>query len=69
LDDAEFDTSKGWQVVKEKLESVVSRAPTHEPWSYHNKGVDIEISLEEGQPPPNPGAVPVPAGFEFTRTA
>jgi hypothetical protein len=51
------------------LESIVTRAPTHEPYPYHNKGVDIDISLEAGQPPPNPGAVPVPAGFEFTRKA
>jgi hypothetical protein len=65
LDDTEFDTSKGWQVVKEKLESVVSRAPTHEPWSYHNKGVDVEVTLEQGKPTPPPGAPPVPAGVEI----
>jgi uncharacterized protein (DUF2345 family) len=68
LDDAEFDTSKGWQVVKEKLESVVSRAPTHEPWSYHNKGVDVEVALEQGKPTPPPGAPPVPAGVEISAT-
>ena len=68
LDDAEFDTSKGWQVVKEKLESVVSRAPTHEPWSYHNKGVDVEVALEQGKPTPPPGAPPVPAGVEIAAT-
>lgn len=65
LDDTEFDTSKGWQVVKEKLESVVSRAPTHEPWSYHNQGVDVEVTLEQGKPTPPPGAPPVPAGVEI----
>ena len=57
------------QHLMDELESIVTRAPTHEPYPYHNKGVDIEIPLEAGQPPPNPGAVPVPAGFEFTRKA
>ena len=69
LDDTAFSSATGWEVNADGLESIVTRAPTHEPYPYHNKGVDIEISLEEGQPPPNPGAVPVPAGFEFTRTA
>ena len=68
LDDTEFDTSKGWQVVKNKLESVVTRAPTHEPWSYHNKGVDVEVALEDGKPTPPPGAPPVPAGVEISAT-
>jgi hypothetical protein len=69
LDDTTFSSATGWEVQVDGLESIVTRAPTHEPYPYHNKGVDIEISLEEGQPPPNPGAVPVPAGFEFTRKA
>ena len=69
LDDTAFSSATGWEVNPDGLESIVTRAPTHEPYPYHNKGVDIEILLEEGQPPPNPGAVPVPAGFEFTRTA
>jgi hypothetical protein len=66
-DDTKFSTSKGWEVDPEKLESIVSRAPTHEPFPYHNKGVDVEISLEEGKPTPPPGAIPVPAGVEITR--
>jgi hypothetical protein len=41
----------------------VSRAPTHEPYPYHNKGVDVEIEFEEGKPSPPPGAVPVPEPF------
>ena len=69
LDDTAFSSATGWKVNTDGLESIVTRAPTHEPYPYHNKGVDVEILLEEGQPPPNPGAVPVPAGFEFTRTA
>ena len=68
MDDTEFDTSNGWQAVQDGLESIVSRAPTHEPYPYHNRGVDVEISLEEGGVSPPPGAIPVPAGVEFTRT-
>ena len=69
LDDTTFSSATGWTVETDGLESIVTRAPTHEPYPYHNKGVDIEIPLEAGQPPPNPGAVPVPAGFEVARKA
>jgi len=68
MDDTEFDTSKGWQTVTDGLESIVSRAPTHEPYPYHNRGVDVKVKLEEGPPTPPPGAIPVPAGVELTRT-
>jgi hypothetical protein len=69
MDDTTFSTSTGWEVESDGLESIVSRAPTHEPYPYHNKGVDVEISLEQGQPPPPPGAIPVPAGVEIQRTS
>jgi hypothetical protein len=65
MDDTEFDTSKGWQTLADGLESIVSRAPTHEPYSYHNEGVDVKLSLEQGKPPPPPGAEPVPEGIEI----
>jgi hypothetical protein len=65
LDDTEWDTSKGWIVKPEGVKSTVSRAPTHEPYPYHNKGVDVEIEFEEGKPSPPPGAVPVPPGIEI----
>jgi hypothetical protein len=69
LDDTTFSSATGWSVKTDGLESIVTRAPTHEPYPYHNKGVDVEVALEAGQPPPNPGAVPVPAGFELARKA
>ena len=47
------------------LESIVNRAPTHEPYPYHNKGVDVVVQFEDGQPSPPPGAEPVPAGVEI----
>jgi hypothetical protein len=65
LDDTKFSTSKGWEVAPEGLTSIVTRAPTHEPYPYHNKGVDVEVEFEEGTPSPPPGAVPVPAGIEI----
>lgn len=68
MDDTSFSTSEGWKVDDGALTSIVSRAPTHEPYPYHNKGVDVTISQEEGEPGPPPGAVPVPAGVEIERT-
>jgi hypothetical protein len=65
FDDTKFSTSKGWQVSANALESVVSRAPTHEPYPYHNKGVDVKVAFEEGKPTPPPGASPVPPGVEI----
>ena len=65
LDDTSFSTSSGWQVETEALESIVNRAPTHEPYPYHGTGVDVEIEFEEGTPSPPPGAEPVPAGVEI----
>jgi hypothetical protein len=62
LDDTKFSTSKGWEVDLKALKTIVPRAPTHEPYPYHNKGVDVKIKFEEGKPTPPPGAVPVPAG-------
>lgn len=66
LDDTEFNNSTGWEVSTGALESIVSRAPTHEPYPYHNKGVDVEVQFEEGEPSPPPGAEPVPPGVEIT---
>jgi hypothetical protein len=65
MDDVTFNTSTGWQVQKDKLESIVTRAPTHEPYPYHNKGVAVETQFEPGKPTPPPGAPPVPAGVEI----
>lgn len=65
LDDTAFNNSTGWQVDPGALESIVSRAPTHEPYPYHNQGVDVKVAFEEGQPSPPPGAEPVPPGVEI----
>lgn len=40
LDDTSFQgADQGWAVDPGALESIVTRAPTHEPYPYHNKGV------------------------------
>jgi uncharacterized protein (DUF2345 family) len=65
LDDTKFSTAKGWQAEPGTLESIVNRAPTHEPYPYHNLGVDVETAFEPGPPTPPPGAEPVPAGIEI----
>lgn len=67
LDDTTFTSAEGWKVKKESLESIVSRTPTHEPYPYHNKGVDIKVDIEKGKPTPNPSSVPLPPGVEIKR--
>jgi len=65
-DDTFFNTSRGWQVKKDALESIVSRAPTHEPYPYHNKGVNVKVDLETGQTSSPPGSPPIPANTQIT---
>jgi hypothetical protein len=62
LDDTKFSTAKGWEVAPDALTTIVPRAPTHEPYPYHNSGVDAKVKFEEGKPTPPPGAPAVPAG-------
>ena len=66
LDDTKFNNSTGWEVDPGALTSIVSRAPTHEPYPYHNKGVDVQVAFESGEPSPPPGSEPVPPGVEIT---
>jgi hypothetical protein len=68
VDSTEFDSSTGWQVVPAGLTSIASRVTAHEPWPYHNQGVDVAIKLETGTPTPPPGAIAVPPGVEIERT-
>lgn len=67
MDDTKFNASTGWEVEKNKLESIVTRAPTHEPYPYHNEGVQVEVVIGEGNNPP-PDAVPIPKNFSITKT-
>ena len=64
--DIQFNTSAGWVAAPDDLTSICSRITTHEPYPYHNKGVDVPpFSFEPGKPTPPPGAEPVPAGVEI----
>ena len=63
MPETEFDSSVGWTVTPSGLESIVSRAPTHEPWPYHNQGVGVDIAMEDGQPTTPPNAPPLPSGW------
>lgn len=67
MPDTKFNNSSGWEVTPDSLESIVTRAPTHEPYPYHNKGVSVDVKLEEGQPSPPPSSPPVPSGWSITK--
>jgi hypothetical protein len=41
MPDVTFDASTGWKTVDKGLASVVNRAPTHEPYPFHNKAVSL----------------------------
>jgi hypothetical protein len=65
--DVSFNSSTGWQVDPTGLESIVTRAPTHEPYAYHNQGVAVKVSLETGQATPPPNAPTVPDDWSITK--
>jgi hypothetical protein len=68
MPDTDFNSSTGWTVSATGLESIVTRAPTHEPYPYHNQGVPVKVNLEEGQTTPPPGASALPPGISITKT-
>jgi hypothetical protein len=68
MPDTSFQTSTGWDIAPNGVKSIVTRAPTHEPWPYHNQGVGVKVSLQPGQPGSPPGAPTVPPGTSITKT-
>ena len=50
LDDTKFVEGKGWQPEKDAIVTIVTRAPTHEPYQYHNRGVPVETDLSASSP-------------------
>lgn len=68
MPDTSFQTSTGWDIAPSGVKSIVTRAPTHEPWPYHNQGVGVKVSLQPGQPGSPPGAPTVPPGTSITKT-
>ena len=69
MPDGTFDTSTGWVVDPAGLQSIVTRAPGHEPWPYHNQGVQASVKLGDGSNSSPPGAPTVPAGVTITKTS
>lgn len=69
MPDTTFNSSTGWQIQDQGLESIVTRAPTHEPYPYHNQGVPNTVSLSDGPPTPLPEATPVPTDWSIIRKA
>ena len=65
----EFNASTGWKVSPTGTESICTRAPTHEPYPYHNQGVDDRVSLDDGSGSPPPSAPKVPTGVTITKTS
>ena len=65
---AKFNNTTGWVVNPTGTESIVTRAPTHEPYPYHNMGVPSATTLSDGVASPPPAAPPVPAGVTITKT-
>jgi hypothetical protein len=47
LPDVAWVEGKGWEEEKGKLITIVSRAPTHEPYPYHNRGVEAKSTVTE----------------------
>jgi len=68
LPKVEFNASAGWVAQPTGLESIVTRAPTHEPYPYHNQGVSVSVKLAGPAPSPPPATPPVPAGTTITKT-
>jgi len=65
---ASFNTTTGWVVNPTGTESIVTRAPAHEPYPYHNMGVPTATTLSDGVASPPPAAPAVPAGVTITKT-
>jgi len=45
LADTVFVANQGWTVQPGTLKTIVTRAPTHEPYPYHNRGVNVTTNL------------------------
>lgn len=63
--DTSFNPSAGWEAKTNQLISIVTRAPTHEPYPAHNQGVKIDVEFG-GSPTPPPDSAVIPAGVSLT---
>lgn len=48
LEDVKFSAAQGWVKGSDRIDTICSRAPTHEPYPYHNKGVQQQTSVLSG---------------------
>jgi hypothetical protein len=64
-----FNTSAGFKTNATGIKTIVTRAPAHEPWPYHNQGVQVEVNLGDGTNSSPPSAPTIPAGTSITKTA
>jgi uncharacterized protein (DUF2345 family) len=68
MPEVKFNNSTGWTASPTGLESIVTRAPTHEPWPYHNQGVPASVSLGGGgQTTPSPDSPSIPNDWSITK--
>ena len=64
----EFNSTTGWVISPTGTESIVTRAPTHEPYPYHNMGIANSVNLGDGSGSPPPNAPELPPGTTITAT-
>jgi len=50
LSESKYDSNLGWQVEQGELKTIVTRAPTHEPYPLHNLGVALDTRLSTRSP-------------------
>ncbi len=69
LPDASQSGATGWKSAPGALKSIVTRAPTHEPYPEHNKGVPIPVKLGAPVvPAPEPAPAKTQEKIEATAT-
>ena len=47
LPDVAWVDGTGWKVEPKKIKTIATRAPTHQPYPYQNKGVEVKSSVTE----------------------
>ena len=68
LADTTFVANQGWTVQPGTLDTIVTRAPTHEPYPYHNRGVNVATNLNSQTTTTTPDTQSL-AGQAFARVA
>jgi len=49
LPDVKFEQNRGWVVQGGALQSIVTRAPTHEPYPFHGRGISATSALQTAE--------------------